>query len=386
MKKKIDAEVEEEVSDSIKNLTRDLLKKKDIVYNNDEIVSYRVSTGSYGLDALLKGGIKAGDIVRLIGYPTCGKSSIAFKIMQNAFKDLPRVRGILIPAEGRFSEGMQERVGINFVRNEEDWKNKTCLVLELNAYETLADYILAIVKENREKKVEDREIFVIFIDPLDGLQLEADAEKGAADAYKVAGPQVITKKLWGRLSLPFHKGGHIALISSQVSAAPKLDPYSKDPVRQGQSSGGFAIQHYADVVIELMNRNNGDYILENQKIKYDHRENDKIGHKVSAWIRKSDAERYDVKVEYYVKYGRKNGESIWVEKEISEWCQRYSILYRKEKGYTLYLADAMLEKIRKIDPNFPEKFKTVNDFEDELESNKPVTNFLHKELVSVMTA
>ena len=126
------------------------------------------------------------------------------------------------------------------------------------------------------KPIEDQENFLIMVDCMDYLILESDLLKEFGESRKVAGPQYLTKMIWSKIALPFNAGGHIFLAISQQSAAPKIDPYSKEPLRQGGSSGGSGIQYQASTVIDFLPRYEGDYILENPDAKYDPKKNNKI--------------------------------------------------------------------------------------------------------------
>jgi hypothetical protein len=370
-----------EVVDSVRMAAKTFFKNnEDSLYNKDERINYFVSTGSWALDHVLGGGINPG-VHRFIGYSSAGKSSEAFLVMKNLFETREKSRGVFVPAEGRWCPVRTPlRTGLKFVMHPDEWENHTVLVMETNVYDTVADFLISTVGTNRLRKPEDRENLGVFIDPLDSLLLRSDLEKGIADAYKVAGPQVITKKLWAKLAMPFIKDGHICLYSSQVTSAPKIDPYSKDPVRQGQSSGGFSIQHQADTVLEFMNRNQGDYILQNAgDKKYDEKKNPKVGHNVTVWVRKSNNEKYDVKVEYPIKYGRTGGNSIWLEREIGDYCLAYSLLIKK--GSWLALEESVYNELVAVVPETPSQIQGIANFYKFLEDNKPATDLLFKKLV-----
>ena len=57
----------------------------------------------------------------------------------------------------------------------------------------------------------------------------------------------------------------MAIFISQVRADIQLDPYSKAPVRQTSATGGNALLHFANWILEFEARYKKDYILEDDK-------------------------------------------------------------------------------------------------------------------------
>jgi hypothetical protein len=362
--------------DSVKMAAENFFKSnKDVIYN-DPCEPYKVSTGVIGLDFLLGGGIDGGTQIRMLGEPRIGKSSSSLLIIKNFLESRPRARALIIPTEARLTEKLKSRSGFKFVSTPEEWDNKTCLIVPTNVYEKIANFIWTLVKTNEMKKKEDRENFIVMVDCLDYLTLESDMEKEFGESRRPAGPQYLTKLLWSKLALPFQSGQHIFIAVSQQSAAPKLDSYAKDPMRQGGSSGGSGIQYQASTVIEFLPRYEGHYILENPDAKYDPKKNNKIGHMVNYIIRKSDNEKYDVKGEYAVKYGRSGGNSVWVELELANQMIAWELLKRETAQGSFIVEANILEELRKIDAECPDKFRSQDRFQEYLESKPEVVKFL----------
>ena len=335
---------------------------------------YVVSTGVVPLDLELGGGIPSGILVRLLGVPTSGKSSEGLLIIKNFLETRKRARALIIPTEARLTEKLRNRSGVKFVEKPEDWVNGTCLILPMNVYEKLASFIYTLVKTNEMHKPDNRENFIFMVDSMDYLTLESDLEKDFHEARKVAGPQYLTKILWSKLALPFMTGQHIFLAISQQSAAPKIDARAKDPLRQGGSSGGTNIQYQSSLVIDFSLRYEGDYILADETEKYDPEKNDKIGHVVKAVIRKSDVERYDVKFEYSVKYGRTGGNSVWIERDLVNVLKDWHLITGAGSWYTM---DAdLVKEIRVFSPEFPEKLQGINAWYEVLTNDRKVLEFL----------
>ena len=377
---------EPESVDSVKIAAESFFKSnKDDIYT-DPSESFKVSTGVFSLDQILDGGISSGILARLLGPPTSGKSSEGLLIIKNFLETRPKSRGLIIPTEARLTEKLKARSGIKFVDNPEEWVNNTCLILPMNIYEKIANFIWTLVKTNEMHKPEDRENFIIMIDCMDYLCLQGDTEKEFGESRKVAGPQYLTKMLWSRLALPFNAGQHIFLGISQQSAAPKIDPYAKDPLRQGGSSGGTNIQYQASLVIDFSTRYEGDYLLENPDAKYDPKKNNKIGHVIKGFIRKSDNEKYDVKFEYCVKYGREGGHSIWIEKDICDQMLTWDFVKRESAQGSFIVSKNLFEELKAIDPEIPEKFRSQNRIIEYLESKPDITKYLFDKFKAVINA
>lgn len=372
------SEKTDEEIDSVKVAAQSFFKSNQKDIYTDVSEPFKVSTGVMKLDYLLDGGVPSGILVRLLGPPTTGKSSEGLLIIKNFLETRKKARALIIPTEARLTEKMQNRSGVKFVHHPDDWENNTCLILPMNLYEKIANFLWTLVKTNEMHKPEDRENFIVMVDCMDYLTLEGDMTKAFGESRKVAGPQYLTKMLWSKMSLPFNAGQHIFLAVSQQSAAPKIDPYAKDPLRQGGSSGGTNIQYQASLVIDFLPRYEGDYILQDPDAKYDPAKNDKIGHEIKGVIRKSDNEKYDAKFDYCVKYGRNGGNSVWIEKEISDMLLALNLLNRevgKTSGSLFWEVD-LFNQLQKIDPECPDKFRSLYRVREYLESKSDITRFL----------
>lgn len=378
----------EEIVDSVKVAAENFFKANKASIYTEELVSdpFMVSTGVIGLDTMLGGGVPSGILVRLLGPPSSGKSSEGLLIIKNFLETRKKARGLIIPTEARLTEKLKSRSGVKFVHDPADWVNGTCLILPMNIYEKIANFIWTLVKTNELHKKEDRENFIVMIDCMDYLHLEDDFNKSFGENNKVAGPQYMTKKIWSKMALAFNAGQHIFLATSQQSAAPKIDPYAKDPLRQGGSSGGTNVQYQASLVLDFNTRYEGDYILSDPDAKYDERKNPKIGHIVKGIVRKSDNEKYDTRFEYAVKYGRTDGNSIWVEKDVLDQLITWGLLGReggKEKGSLCFEA-SLYKELEAIDPDCPEKFRGLNAALKFLEGSPKVTAFLDEKLKNTL--
>jgi RecA/RadA recombinase len=245
--------------------------------------------------------------------------------MKNFLEKTPKAKGFYIKAEGRLSQEMQDRSGIKFVFSADEWEQGTCFVFESNIYETVVDVMRQLVAKNEEANV-----YYFLLDSVDGLISKGDLDKSFEDSNKVAGGAVIAANFMKRLSIGLAKRGHIAVFISQVRADIKLDPYSKAPIRQTSATGGNALLHFANWILEFEPRNKGDLILKNPtENKIDLVNNPIVGHFAKVTVKKSPNEKTNLTIPYPIKYGRTNGSSIWVEKEVVDLLFLWEFLTKK---------------------------------------------------------
>jgi RecA/RadA recombinase len=293
-------------------------------YNFEEEIDYKVSSGSLQLDLHLDGGLGPG-LHRFCGPNETGKTSCALSFMKGFLDGGANRKGFYIKAEGRLSKQMRERSGIKFVFSADEWVDGTCFVFETNIYETAVDAMRQLVGKNDENK-----FYFFLLDSVDGLISKGDLDKGFEDSNKVAGGAVIAGNFMKRMSISLCKRGHLAIFISQVRADIKLDPYSKAPVRQTSATGGNALLHFANWILEFEPRFKGDLILKNPNDnKIDLINNPIIGHFAKATVKKSPNEKTNLTIPYPIKYGRSNGNSIWIEKEIVDMLYAWEFISRK---------------------------------------------------------
>ena len=338
-------------------------------YNFEEEIDYKISSGSLKVDFELDGGFGPG-LHRFTGMNEGGKSSEALEVMKNFLKE-PNSKGVYIKAEGRLSKEMKERCGVSFVTSEDDWDNGSCFIFDCNIYETVLDLMRVLVTKNQEST---RYCFVL--DSLDGLIMKDDLNKGFEDAHKVAGGALLGAKFMQKMSIALAKRGHMAIFISQVRADIKLDPYSKAPVRQTTATGGNALLHFANYILEFEPRFKKDLILENQTQPVDQQKNKILGHIAKITVKKSPNEKTNYTLEYPIKYGRKNGTSIWVEKEIIDMLYLWG--YISKKGAWISIEEDFVDMLKKNKFEFPEKVQGEPKLNALLESNQDLMNFLIK--------
>ena len=93
-----------------------LKDNKEDHYNFEEERVYNVSSGSLLLDIEMGGGIKPG-VVRASGVTEGGKTSCGLAFARS-FQKMENSMVIYVKAEGRLSEDMIERMGVNTERHQ----------------------------------------------------------------------------------------------------------------------------------------------------------------------------------------------------------------------------------------------------------------------------
>jgi hypothetical protein len=159
-----------------------------------------------------------------------------------------------------------------------------------------------------------------------------------------------------------------------VRADIKLDPYSKAPVRQTSATGGNALLHFANWILEFESRNKGDLILKSSTEKIDPVTNPIVGHFAKVTVKKSPNEKTNLTIPYPIKYGRTNGSSIWVEKEIVDLLMLWEFIVKK--GSWLSATEEFDELL--IENGFP-KFEKIQGQEalfNFIEADKELSSFL----------
>jgi len=200
-------------NDRLKAFLKD---NKEDHYNFEEETYYKVSSGSLNLDFVMGGGFSPG-LHRFLGMNEGGKTSEALEVMRNFLKTIPNSRGVLIKAEGRLSKEIQDRSGLEYVTDPDQWNDGNCFVFESNIFETVSELMLELVKNNPENKK-----YLFILDSVDGLMPKNDASKSLSDATKVAGGAVISSVLMKKMSIALAKRGHMAIFISQVRSDIKI--------------------------------------------------------------------------------------------------------------------------------------------------------------------
>jgi len=361
---------EDGVSVNSKEVLSSFLKNnKEDHYNYEDDFDYKVSSGSLQLDIQLQGGFGPG-LHRFCGINEGGKTSAALEVMKNFLLTIPNSKGFYIKAEGRLSNDMKARSGVQFTTDAESWDVGTCFVFESNIYETVVDAMRNLVAKNEEGIK-----YYFLLDAVDGLITKGDLDKTFEDSNKVAGGAVIAGNFMKRMSIALTKRGHMAVFISQVRADIKLDPYSKAPIRQTSATGGNALLHFANWILEFEARYNGDMILQDPNNKrIDLEKNPAIGHWAKVTVKKSPNEKTNLQIPYPIRYGRKNGTSIWVEKELVDLL--YAWEFMNKAGAWVKPSEDFIELIKDLNIETPENFQGEKGLFKFIEDNPSLIKFL----------
>lgn len=337
-------------------------------YNFEEEVYYQVSSGSLNLDLEIEG-LNPG-CHRFLGIDSGGKTSASLNFLNNFLKDPKDRRGVYFKAEGRLSPQVRLRSGVNFVFNTQEWLDGTCLVVESNVFE----FCFQIVRELILDRASGKKCFFIF-DSADGLVRRDDLAKPLEDAEKVAGGAVITSAFLKKAGIALSKRGHIAIFIAQIRDTIKASQYVKITPKHGSSTGGNAIKHYADLVMDFLPRNKEDLILESGKI---------VGHWCKVKILKSSNEKNQVEVKYPIRYGRTGGKSVWAEYEIIDILLMYSLL--EKKGGWFEFEDEFYEKMCESNNSveISKKVQGIDNLRRTLEDNQGLTNWLFGKIKEII--
>jgi RecA/RadA recombinase len=354
-----------------KNILSSHLKdNKDSHYNFEDEKIFHISTGSLLLDSELSGSLEVPAIVRFTGVSGGGKTSAALLIMNNFLKTIPNSKGFLVKAEGRLNSNVKRISGVDFVHDPEEWDNGKCFVLRSNVYENIATLILELIKNNPENTR-----YYFLIDSMDALISKNDLSKGFDDSAKVAAGAVLTSNFLRRIMLPLSTFGHICGLISQVRSNVQINPYAKGDPKLTNSSGGNALQHYADWIFEFQPRYKSDQILEDGKI---------IGHWSKILLRKTTNEKDGVEVTYPIKHGRSDGKSIWTEYEIADMLIQWG--FAKKSGAWIAFDSGLIQNIKDdIKKDFPEKIQGMDQLRTFLEENQEVCVYLFDKFKSILS-
>lgn len=341
---------------------------RDSHLNFEETIDGKTPSSSLILTSAVQGGIEPG-CHRAVGTTTGGKTSCTLDFMYHFLKPTKGVRGIYVKAEGRLSKNVKERSGIKFVIDPDEWVDGTCFVVESNEYEFIFGFMGDLVRNNPTKT---RYFFII--DSVDTMARKADLAKGLGDAVQVAGGALITSVFFKQSASALAKRGHVCWFISQVRDSIKINMYEKVLPRQGSSSGGHALEHQGDYVLEFLPRFGDDQILENPADKGSKR----IGHYCRIKILKSNDEKYGVEIRYPIKYGRVGATSVWVEREIGDLLVMWEHVKKTSaKSAWLDILPPIRDEIKEATGvEAPDKVQGVNNLYQFLEENPKVTAYL----------
>tara|TARA_R100001463_G_scaffold135526_1_gene198970 strand:- start:5624 stop:6268 length:645 start_codon:yes stop_codon:yes gene_type:complete len=211
---------------------------------------------------------------------------------------------------------------------------------------------------------------------MDAMVPKKDLEKGFDDPDKVAGGSVLSSTFLKKMALGLSTKGHICFMISQVRSKVSVNQYEKTDPKLTNASGGNALLHYSDWILEFQQRFGGDSI----PAKADKPE----GHYCKIVFRKSANERTGTVVRYPIKYGRVNGKSIWVEYEVLQFMMEWDMV--DVKGAWIIVDDQIVEDIKKeTGLEIASKHQGADNFRKYLEENTEICNYLFSKFRNALT-
>lgn len=343
-------------------------KNKEDHFNYEKSANdYKIPSSSLTLNYVMNGGLEAG-AHRFIGATSGGKTSEALDFMNNFLKEENRF-GLYVKSEGRLSNEHRRRSGVKFVDDPDDWVSGTCFILESNVYEMVFSTIGDLIRNNTNGAK-----YFFIIDSMDMMGKRDDLKKPYEDSAQVAGGALLTSVFLKKTSVALAKRGHVIIFISQIRDTIKANAYVKINPKQGSSSGGHAIEHAGDWVLDFQNVYSGDLILEDENNK----NSDPIGHYCSVNILKSNNEKRGCGVKYPIKYNRPPAKSVWVEKEVVDICLLWGLI--KRAGSWFSIDEDLLKELREIKEDFPEKLQGMPNVYAIFEENEEIISFLCKKI------
>ncbi len=336
-----------------------LKENKQFHLNYEPTYDYTVSSGSLMLDLEMGGGLKP-SIFRATGISEGGKTSCSLSFAKNFLNTVENSFVFYVKAEGRLSEEMIDRSGIDKDR---------FFIFKSNIFETVLDAIRGLISDNPK---DTRYFFVI--DSIDALVPVNDLDKPFTEATKVAGGSVLASNFLKKMALPLTSKGHICTIISQVRSTVKINPYEKADPKMTNANGGNALLHYSDWICEFKQRYARDLIPPNSK--------EPEGHWCKILFCKSSNEKTGVEVKYPIKYGRTGGKSIWVEYEILNMLKTFDMI--KPSRAWITVEKSFIDELSENNFEIPEKVQGEEAFRKLLEDNPDLTKYLFNKFKKIL--
>lgn len=341
-----------------------LKNNKEDHFAFEEEVNYNVSSGSLILDIEMGGGLKPG-IVRFSGLAEGGKTSCALSFAKNFQETVKNSYVVYIKSEGRLSKEMIERSGINT-------DNSKLSIYPCNIYESVISMMRSLVKNNPHDTK-----YMFIIDSMDALVPRNDMERPFEEANKVAGGSLLSSDFLRKMALGLSSKGHICIMISQVRSSVTINPYAKTDPKITNASGGNALLHYSDWILEFQQRFKADLILNKANGK-----EEIVGHFCKILFKKTPNEKTNKEVKYPLKYGRKNGKSVWIEQEITDMLLMFDMVV--SKGAWITVSDDLIKEAKENKLELEKQHQGIENFRKYLEENIKLTEFLFQKFKNVL--
>lgn len=356
-----------ETLNKIQNFLSDKENKK-FHYNHCEEEYYKISSGSINLDLALGGGFPSG-AHRFTGVNEGGKTSCALTVAKNFQQHFGKDGMVVyIRSEGRLSPEVLSRSGID--TSEEKFFRFDC-----NIFEKVFQLIRMLVEENSENKK-----YMFIIDSVDALCRIGDFDKPFDESEQVAGGALVTSVFLKKMVLPITKMGHMMLLTSQVRVEVAANPYASRGGPKVKQAGGNAVKHYANFILEFQERYSNDVIFPNPSASKLEDKGNPIGHFCKIIFRKSVNEKTGATVRYPIRYGQKDGNSIWIEREIIDMMKLWG--YIEQKGAWISFDQEIIELAKNKNIECPEKIQGEPKLVKFIEENKDFSSFILDHITS----
>ena len=325
-------------------------------YNFEEERSYVVSSGSLLLDIEMGGGIGPG-VIRASGITEGGKTSCALAFAKN-FQKMDNAMAVYIKSDGRLSTDMIERAGVS--TDENKW-----FVYKSNVYESVINLMRELVANNPSQRK-----YMFIIDSMDSLVPKNDLDKPPEEANKVAGGALLSSDFLRKMALGMTTRGHICYMVSQVRSKVSINPYERTDARVTNASGGNALLHYSDWILEFQERHLKDIISTQPNGK-----GDLLGHWCKVVFKKTPNEKTGSLVRYPIRYGRVGGKSIWVEYEVVDYLIAFDMA--KKAGAWVTVSDELISEVEeKTGEEFKKQHQGADNLRKYFEENPKIGKYI----------
>ena len=334
---------------------------KDEHFNFEKEPEYVVSSGSLLLDIEMSGGIRP-SIIRASGVSEGGKTSCALSFAKNFQDSVENSMVVYIKSEGRLSPEMLGRSGL-------DVSPEKLFIYKSNIFESVLQLMRELIMNN---PTECKYFFII--DSMDAMVPKKDLDRSFEESDKVAGGSVLSSNFLKKMALGLSTKGHICFMISQVRSKVSLNQYEKTDPKLTNASGGNALLHYSDWILEFQPRYGGDMIPP--------KDDKPEGHYCKIIFRKTANEKTGTVVRYPIKYGRTGGRSVWVEYEVLLMLLQWKMA--EAKGAWIIVADELIEELKKAGLEMDSKHQGMDNFRKYLEREEEICKYLFKKLKTAL--